>query len=88
MELTKTVLVSLTLREGEREFCLKPVSMSVGATLNDDEITILAVSDQCGVDYELNDRGEFYYAGGEYCVYLTEVKDIPQKEFEILSKYL
>ena len=88
MELTKTVLVSLTLREGEREFDLKPFTSTVKAGLSDDEIAHEVITEFYGESKEVDDRGKYFYDNGEYCVYLTEVKDIPQKEFEILSKYL
>ncbi len=88
MELTKTVLVSLTLREGEREFDLKPFTATVGAGLSEDDIAKEVITEFYGESKEVDDRGRYFYDNGEYCIYLTEVKDIPQKEFEILSKYL
>ena len=88
MELTKTVLVSLTLREGEREFDLKPFTSTVKAGLSNDDIAKEVITEFYGESKEVDERGRYFYDNGEYCIYLTEVKYIPKKEFEILSKYL
>ena len=87
-EITKTVLVTLTLREGEREFDIKPFAKEVKASLSKDEIAHEVITEFYGESNEISDRGEYFYDNGEYCIYLTDVKDIPQKEFDILSKYL
>ncbi len=87
-ELTKTVLVTLTLREGEREFDIKPFAKEVKASLSKDEIAHKVITEFYGESKEVDERGNYFYGNGEYCIYLTEVKDLPQKEFDILSKYL
>jgi len=87
-ELTKTVLVELTMREGDREFSLKPFAKEVDAKLSDDKIADLTIKGFYGEPNEVNDRGWYFYENSEYAIYLTQVKSISQKDFDFLSKYL
>ena len=87
-ELKKTVLVELTLREGDREFSLKPFTKNVSAGLSDDDIADLTIREFYGEPTEVNDRGWYFYENSEYAIYLTQVKLIPQKDYDIISKYL
>jgi len=87
-KLTKSVLVELTLREGDREFSLKPFTAVVEAKLSNDDIADKIIREFYKDPTEVNGNGWYFYDNGEYAIYLTEVKDIPQKDFEFLSKYL
>ncbi len=87
-ELTKTVIVELTLREGEREFSLKPFSKVVDAGLSDDEIVDETIRDFYGEPTEVNDKGWYFYDNSEYAIYLTRVVSVSQKDFDIVSKFI
>jgi len=87
-KLTKSVLVELTLREGDREFSLKPFTATVEAKSSNDDIADKIIREFYGKPTEINEKGWYFYENSEYAIYLTQVKDIPTKDFNIVSKYL
>ena len=78
--------VNLTLREGEREFDLR-MSIQVEVGLSADEIFDKSIKSWFGEPFEINEKGEYEYDGGEYLIYGSSIKPMTKFEFDIVSKF-
>jgi hypothetical protein len=67
---------------------LKPFTSTVEAGLSNDDIAHEVITEFYGESKEIDERGRYFYDNGEYCIYLTEVKEIQKNDFDILTKYL
>ncbi len=82
----KHLYVNLTIQDGERSYQKKivtKVDKEAGNTVESHNIARDLYEGECEVE-----DGGYYFLGGQIHVSVLEVKEITEKEFDILKKFL
>ena len=82
----KHIFRVLTVRDGEREYSVKGVH-SINAEADQKDYVEELASEFYHSKVEKEDGGYLFF-GGEVFVSVTEVREITQKEFEVLKNFI